>query len=969
MADTIIIKIKVDADPAAARKVADAIEDIGDEARKAKGPLDEIVTGGLRQIGVLATNALANAGAAAVGFGRDSLTAAANFEDAMGDVAAISGATGEDFDALRQTALDLGAETAFSASQAAEGMKLLSQAGFDVEQTIGAIPGVLSAAAAGGVDLATAADVVANTLRGFGLAAEDSAHVADVLAMAANRSNADITTLGESMKYAAPVAAALGVSMEDATAAIGRMHDAGIKGSMAGTALRGILTRLAAPTNKAAAEMARLGINVFDAQGKMLPLPELVGHVSERFEGLTDSQRAHALSVMVGQEAMSGFLALMKAGPENLGDFSQALLDSGGAATSVADIQLADFNGAMEALGGSVETFQIELLSGALPALAAFTNDGLIPAVNAATDFLPVLFEAGAFLKDALVPALEGLGAAGLVYAYVQAPALIASVTASTTAFLAQAGAIALAAAPYVAIAAAVAAVAWAYDNFQDKVTDATGALLDSRKWWTDSTEAIAEYESSLAGASPEIDATAATIKELRRQIEEETRSLGERMAAGAVSEDQYNREIAQINQKADALQVATGYMDREVQALTDQAAAGMTATNALEDMTAGHADLIPMVQLTLAEIEALGKQIQTTYQEGGQALSTYVATETEFLSGITERRTAHEEAMAALIAEKEGAKTEAQRVAIDERIAAEAEAYRTQETNAAAAYSQQQAAQRAHLGTMLLDYVNAQISLGNIGAERAQAITDALVEEYGIQGDSAAGMFASMAAAIDEYAAGTGEDVAGLIGDLRANEQAAIDTKQAMDELSGQYTAEAVTNFLETKQDADDYARTLRGIPAEVRTRVVTTYAEERTGPGGRGTATSGTRGGVGYSGTRAMGGPVTGGQLYEVAEGGAPELLVSGGRTFLLMGAQGGQVVPAAPAQPSTATPTPEALGGGGGGIQVTVAPVFQGTVVDNEARLEQLAARIADMTRTTVSKDLAKAVDALILGAGVK
>ena len=197
-----------------------------------------------------------------VAIGAASIYTAAQFDDSMRQVQATSGATGAEFDALREQARQLGADTAFSASEAAEGMNYLAAAGFDATQVMEAMPGMLSLASAGHVELGQAAEIASSILNGFNLEAEEAGRVADVLAKSAAATNAGVTDMGEAMSYVAPVAKATGLSLEEVAAAIGIMSNAGIKGSMAGTALRGSLTALMSPTDEAAGIMSRYNIEI-----------------------------------------------------------------------------------------------------------------------------------------------------------------------------------------------------------------------------------------------------------------------------------------------------------------------------------------------------------------------------------------------------------------------------------------------------------------------------------------------------------------------------------------------------------------------------------------------------------------------------------------------------------------------------------------------------------------------------------
>lgn len=296
-----------------------------------------------------------------VGVGTAAMAVGNDFEAAMSQVKAISGATGEEFEALREQALQLGADTSFSASAAAEGMQNLASAGFSVEEIMGAMPGLLDLAASSGADLGVASEIAASAIRGFGLDATDAARVADVFAEASARTNAQVEDLGEAMKYIAPVANAMGLQIEEVTAAVGFLSDAGIKGSQAGTSLRGALSRLASPTEKSAKVMEELGMSFYDTEGNMLSLSGIVEQLQTGMADLTQEQRNQALITIFGQESLSGMLALMDRGPEELKDMTKAFEEADGSAKEMADVMLDNTAGAMEALGGSIETLAIKL--------------------------------------------------------------------------------------------------------------------------------------------------------------------------------------------------------------------------------------------------------------------------------------------------------------------------------------------------------------------------------------------------------------------------------------------------------------------------------------------------------------------------------------------------------------------------------------------------------------------------------
>ena len=302
------------------------------------------------------------------------------FEAQMSRVQAISGATGEEFTALREQALQLGADTSFSASSAAEGMENLAAAGFTTSEIMDAMPGLLDLAAASGEDLANSSDIAASTLRGFGLAASEAGHVADVLAENANRTNSSVADTGEAMKYVAPLARAAGLSLEETAAAIGIMANAGIQGSQAGTTLRTAIARLSEPTDKMSEAMDQLGISFFDSNGKMKSLSEQVGMLQNAMTGLTDEQKNSYLVTLYGQEALSGMLALINEGQGSLDSLTQAYQTCDGSAAAAAATMQDNFKGAVEQLNGSLETLGIRIydsISEPLKGLAQYATEAV----------------------------------------------------------------------------------------------------------------------------------------------------------------------------------------------------------------------------------------------------------------------------------------------------------------------------------------------------------------------------------------------------------------------------------------------------------------------------------------------------------------------------------------------------------------------------------------------------------------
>lgn len=312
--------------------------------------------------------------ATVTGIGVAGLKVATDFEKAMSGVQAITGATGEEFEALRNTAIDLGATTAFSSGEVAEAMTEMAKAGWSTTQIIEGMAGVLDATAASGENLGSVATIVADAITGFGLEARDSARVADLLTQAANSGTIGITDLGESYKYVAPLAQSMGLSIEDVTTALSAMSMSGIKGSQAGTALRTVLTNMTKPTDTIANAMSDLGIVITNNDGSFKSLNEIVDMMRGSFSGLTDDQKAYYATALAGKEGMSGLLSLLNMTQEEYDALSQSMNDCTGIAGETAAVMQDNLQSKLEQLGGALESLAIKLADHVIPFLTQFVE-------------------------------------------------------------------------------------------------------------------------------------------------------------------------------------------------------------------------------------------------------------------------------------------------------------------------------------------------------------------------------------------------------------------------------------------------------------------------------------------------------------------------------------------------------------------------------------------------------------------
>ncbi|MFL2135446.1 phage tail tape measure protein [Ruoffia sp. FAM 24228] len=314
------------------------------------------------------------------------------FDQQMRQTAAIAGLTAEDlttaggaYEQLREQAIQLGADSIFGATDVSIAQEMMASAGLEVTEIIGAIPGVMDLAAVSGKDMALASQAVATAMNQFGLEASDATHVADVFARAAADTNAETHDMAEALKFAGNVLGPMGIQFEEAAAAIGIMSNAGITGSMAGTALRGAFTRLANPTKQVSEAMAELGWSAYDAEGNIKPLSQMIPELRESLVGLTNEQRDQYLASIFGTNALSGMLALVNSAPGELEALTASLENSEGAAKSMAEVINSGANGAIEELMGAVETLSIELFDTLAPSLISVV-EGITGAVEAFSD-------------------------------------------------------------------------------------------------------------------------------------------------------------------------------------------------------------------------------------------------------------------------------------------------------------------------------------------------------------------------------------------------------------------------------------------------------------------------------------------------------------------------------------------------------------------------------------------------------
>ncbi|WP_379697467.1 phage tail tape measure protein [Mediterraneibacter gnavus] len=344
--------------------------------------------------------------------GTASVKTAADFEAAMSKVAAVSGASASEMEALTAKAREMGSKTKFSASEAAEAMNYMAMAGWKTEDMLSGIEGVMNLAAASGEDLATTSDIVTDALTAFGLTAQDSGHFADVLAAASSNANTNVSMMGETFKYCAPIAGSLGFSVEDTAEAIGLMANAGIKSTQAGTSLRTIMTNLSGEVKICGDSIGEVTIATSNADGSMRDLSDILADCRIAFAGLSESEKAAAAESLVGKNAMSGFLALMNAGEGDINKLSGAIDGCDGAAQKMADTMNNNLEGQLTILKSALEELAISFGQLLIPALREVVQwlQGFIGFLNSLPEGVKKTIMVIALVAAALGPVLIIVG-------------------------------------------------------------------------------------------------------------------------------------------------------------------------------------------------------------------------------------------------------------------------------------------------------------------------------------------------------------------------------------------------------------------------------------------------------------------------------------------------------------------------------------------------------------------------------
>ena len=414
--------------------------------------------------------------------GTAAVKTASDFDSAMSKVAAVSGATDDDLQALRDKAREMGAKTKFSASEAAEAMNYMAMAGWKTNDMLSGIDGIMNLAAASGEDLATTSDIVTDALTAFGLTAADSGHFADVLAATSSNANTNVSMLGESFKYCAPIAGALGFSCEDTAEALGLMANAGIKSTQSGTSMRSIMTALSGDVKFCSAAFGEMEIATSNSDGSMRSLSDILADCRVAFDQMSESEKASAAETLVGKNAMSGFLALMNAAPADIDKLSSAIANCDGTSLSMAETMQDNLAGQLTILKSQLEELAISFGEILMPVIREMITkiQGFVDKLNALDPATKQTILKIGLMAAALGPLLIVIGktisSIGSMMTFVsKIPTMIAG---AKTAFSTLGAAIGSISAPVVAVVAVIAVLVAAFVHLWNTNEDFKNSIL-----------------------------------------------------------------------------------------------------------------------------------------------------------------------------------------------------------------------------------------------------------------------------------------------------------------------------------------------------------------------------------------------------------------------------------------------------------------------------------------------------------
>jgi hypothetical protein len=748
---------------------------------KSAGMFSELGSTALKAAAGLATIAIALGG---LNSAAQALKMVGDYEQELNILQATSGATAGQMRAVGDEAKALGADLslpATSAAGAAHAMTELVKDGLSLYQAMAAAKGTLQLAAAGMISEGEAAQNTATALNAFALSGKEATTVADVFAAATSK-GVRVQDMGEAIKnagaafaqYQSSAVGAKGALIELATATA-LMAQSGIAGAEAGTSLKVMLTFLAAPTRTGRNELTNLGIAIgqtgniaYDAQGKMKPLPLIMRDIARATVGMTEAQKNVTLKNIFGTDAGRAAYVLLQSQSQAAiaagkgWDAMAAAIQRANAAQDLAGARMQGLNGAVEGLQSQVETLALNALEPLLPIITSIVSEMAVfvgslseGAGPAMTGLITDVAQIAATIQSLVIPALAAATTATLLYAGANSGALVAAIAKTTTALIANAGAwltangAMLAGAGAIAVAAvAVGAAVKTYQNFNQQITEGASGVLESTKWYHESTTALKNYSDAHVEGNANLKGMADAVQGTRGQLQAEVEQLAKSMtaqrafgvASGVTAENLAHQQRV-IDQHKKALESETASLEKmtQKQLAANSALATAPAQLLAEARHEVALDIVPRIDDK--ERGKLEKQVHELGQNMGKVLTDSVNTATTFTEKIADSETKHNDTILKLQKEMNAAKTSEARKGVEERIAAEQAGYSKEIGAQAAAYAQERAAQRAHIGEMLIEWTQAQQLLDpkKFTPQVAEQMIGGIKDAFGVLDDKGA--------------------------------------------------------------------------------------------------------------------------------------------------------------------------------------------------------------------------------------
>ena len=712
-----------------------------------------------------------------------------DFQYAMSGVAAIANASTSELGALTAKAQEIGATTLFTASQAAEALQYMALAGWNAEEMLAGIDGVINLAAASGENLGTVSDIVTDALTAFGLSASDAGHFVDVLAQASANSNTTVTMLGEAFKYAAPVAGALGYSVEDVAVATGLMADNGIKGSMAGTAMRTMFTSLNGTIELTGRSFGTIQYSAQNADGTMKSFSETINDLRGYFSQMTDTERVSNAQAIAGQRAYAGLLAVLNATEQDYNSLTAAINDCTGAAERMRDVRMDNLQGDVFILQSAVDGLKTEIGSQLEPSLRTLTQ-AETDAVDWAHRFVDE--HEGMVEVVTILVTVSGVFAVSLVGLSVAAGVVTKAMAALNAVMMANPWI--LAAAAVAALVTALAAVTIQAQNAESPIRDVQNAVKDMRSSFEEADDAFNTTAGEATAAAELAGAYLDRLSELEAQ--------------GSLTAEQQSEYNATLSMLQALLPDVNFELDETTGFLVDGAEAAralvdnwkeMAVMAAMQDQLKTKAEALVNAQLALNDAEKYQNDLtaRQTQLENEKA-------EASRLLGEAERREGEYAAAGAWEAASAQNGYGNELMSINAHLAENA---REQDAASDAVAEAQKAVEEAQTEVEDLAETYAKLTEeekeNTAAAEEAAAAQEKLAESIASIQESVDDLAKSFS---DEYAAAYSalKGSAGLTGEFKAEIDEAIDSTDKLMER-WEANAEAMARYAENLQKAQE--------------------------------------------------------------------------------------------------------------------------------------------------------------------